>query len=257
MHLLVNARLAFRTRIAKKTTRHLHSLSHRSEPMKTRSKFKFLSRADIKEPSRIDWSAIKPHVVVNESIQASLILFALAIGALKLPMLLGLWMLELVIVTALTASFFPQRGRKRAALDVAKMIFMCGFLSVFLIACYTAAGGVLRFESWSALSAAALLALRLASSARDAKKAPDPKRAWAGAALARGAVVLLGMVLGIFAGFLLGLPLASALRYIAPDVAPDVALGLILLAVQVFFAVLLSTMSEEEFKGIVGNPYLD
>jgi hypothetical protein len=163
----------------------------------------------------------------------------------------------LIIVTALTASFYPQRGRKRASMDVAKMIFMCGFLSVFLIACYTAAGGVLRFESWSALSAAALLALRLASSARDAKKAPDPKHAWASAALARCTVVLLGMVLGIFAGFLLGLPLTSVLRHIVPDVAPDLAIGLMVLAVQVFFVALLSTMSEEEFKGIVGNPYMD
>jgi hypothetical protein len=208
--------------------------------MKTRKESKFLSRGDLKEPSRIDWHAVKPHVVANESLQASLILFTLAIGALKLPMLLGLWVLELVIVTALTASFYPQRGRRRALTDVVKVILACAFLSVFLIAAYFAGGGKLRLEWSAALSAAALLALRRAR-----------------AALARGAVVLTGMALGIFAGFFIGVPLAGALRHIAPDVAADLAIGLVLLSVQVFFAALLSTMSESEFKSVVANPYVD
>jgi hypothetical protein len=225
--------------------------------MKTLKEFKPLSSDNAKERRRIDWHAVKLHVVVNESLQASLILFTLAIGALKLPMLLGLWMLELVIVTALTASFYPQRGRRRALTDVVKVILACAFLSGFLIAAYFVGGGKLQLEWLAVLSAAALLALRLASTARNAKKKPDPKLAWAREALARGSVVLIGMTLGIFAAFFIGVPLAGALHHVVPNVAADLAIGLVLLSVQVFFAALLSTMSEAEFKSVVGNPYVD
>jgi hypothetical protein len=225
--------------------------------MKTRSKFKLLTRADTKEPSRIDWSAVKPHVVVNESIQASLILFTLAIGALKLPMLLGLWMLELIIVTALTASFYPQRGRWRAVGDVAKIVLFCAILSIFFVAIYLAAGGDLELSLLSVLSAAALLVLRLATSARDAKKQADPKLAWSGAALARGAVVVIGMFIGIFTAFLIGFPLASVLRDIVPNAAIDLGLGIALLPVQVILAIVLSTMSDEERNAIARDPYVD
>jgi hypothetical protein len=225
--------------------------------MKTRSKFRFLSRSDVKEPSRIDWSAVKPHLVVNESIQASLILFTLAIGALKLPMLLGLWMLEIVIVTALSASFYPERGRWRAAGDVAKIVLICAILSVFFLAIYLASGGDLELNSLSALSAAALLVLRLAISARDAKKHADPKLAWSGAALARGAVVVVGLFIGIFTAFLIGFPLASALRAIVPNSAIDLGLGIALLPVQVILAIVLSTMSDEERNAIARDPYVD
>ncbi len=206
--------------------------------------------------SRIDWSQAKLHVIANESIQATLILFALAIGTLQLPMLFGLWMLELVIITALSASFFPQRGRVRALMDVGKMVFLCAFLSVFLIGLYLAGKGQLRLEWWSILSAAALLCLRLATTARSAKQAPDPKIAWVKAATVRGGVVLIGMFLGIFA-CLPAIYVAGALYTVIQDVAPDVSLGLALLAVQLFLAVVASTMTEAELKEIARNPYID
>ncbi len=231
--------------------------THEYESMRNRKKFKFLSRGDLKEPSRIDWQAVKPHVVVNESLQASLILFTLAIGALKLPMLLGLWMLELVIVTALTASFYPERGRWRAVGDVAKIILFCAILSVFFLAIYLASGGDLGFDSLSVLAAAALLVLRLASSARDARKQADPKLAWSAAALARGAVVVIGMFIGIFTAFLIGFPLATVLRPVMPSAAIDLGLGVAILPVQVMLAIVLSTMTEEERNSIARNPYID
>jgi hypothetical protein len=207
--------------------------------------------------SKIEWDKVKPHVVVNESIQASLILFALAIGALKLPMLLGLWMLELVIVTALSASFYPQRGHVRALMDVIKIVLLCAALSVPLISFYLGSGGQLRLDALAVLSAMALLALRLASAARDAKKQPDPKRAWAKAALARGAVVMIGLFLGIFACLFAGLFISRALTHIVPNVAVDVGLGIVLLAVQVFLGAVMSTMTDAEFNAIAANPYID
>jgi hypothetical protein len=207
--------------------------------------------------SRINWDQVKPHVVVNEAIQASLVLFSLAIGALKLPMLFGLWMLELVILTALSSSFYPERGRRRALMDIVKMAFLCALFSVFLTFVYFAGKGRMGLEWWSILSAAALLALRLAVTARTAKQSPDPKLAWAKAALARGGVVWVSMFLGVFAGLLLGLPLVSALRLIAPDVAPDVGLGVVLLTLQVVLAAVMSTMSEAEVQEIAHDPYVD
>jgi hypothetical protein len=207
--------------------------------------------------SRIQWDQMKPHVVVNEAIQASLILFSLAIGALKLPMLLGLWMLELIILVALSSRFYPERGRGRALMDIGKMIFICAFLSIFLIAAYVAAGGKVQLESWSILSAAALLALRLAIAARNAKQSADPRLAWTKGVTLRGSVVVASMFVGVFAGFLLGLPIASLLRLMAPDVAPDVGLGIVLLALQVGLVAVMSTMSEAELQKIAGNPYID
>jgi hypothetical protein len=207
--------------------------------------------------SRIQWNQVKPSVVANEGLQVSLVLFSLAIGALKLPMLLLLWMLELVILTALSSSFYPERGRARALMDVVKIIFLCAFVSIFLILIYSASGGRVRLESWSVLSAAALLALRLAIAARSAKQSVDPKLAWTKAALVRGAVVVIGMFLGVFACFLVGLPLAGALQLLAPDVAPDVGLGVVLLATQIVLVAVLSTMSDAELREIAGNPYID
>jgi hypothetical protein len=207
--------------------------------------------------SRIQWNQVKPVVVVNEGIQASLVLFSLAIGALKLPMLLVLWMLELVILTALSSSFYPERGRARALMDIGKMVFLCAFVSVFLILIYFASKGRLQLEGWSVLSAAALLALRLAIAARNAKQSLDPKLAWTKAALFRGAVVVIGMFLGVFACFLIGLPLAGALRLVVPDVAADVGLGVVLLTIQILLVAVLSTMSDAELKEIAGNPYID
>ena len=125
------------------------------------------------------WQLMKPRVVVNEGIQAALVMFSLAMGFMKLPMLLGFWMLELVIVTALSASFYPQRGRRRAFVDVLKMIALCGFLSVFLLAVYFGiAKGSRVFEPSSIISAVAMLVLRTAMIARSAKSATDPALAW-------------------------------------------------------------------------------
>lgn len=207
--------------------------------------------------SRIQWDQVKPHVVVNEAIQASLILFSLAIGVLKLPMLLGLWMLELTILVTLSSRFYPERGRTRAMMDIGKMIFICAFLSIFLIAPYFASGGKVQLEWWSIVSAAALLALRLAIAARNAKQSADPKLAWTTGVTLRGSVVVVSMFVGVFAGFLLGLPIASLLRVAAPDVAPDVGLGIVLLTLQVGLVAVMSTMSEAELREIAGNPYID
>ncbi len=105
-------------------------------------------------------------------------------------------MLELVIVTALSASFYPQRGRRRAIMDVLKMIALCAFLGIFLLAMYFgAAKASMKFEPSSIVSAVAMLVLRIAMMARTARAATDPALAWANAALTRGAVVVIGLFL--------------------------------------------------------------
>ena len=83
--------------------------------------------------SSIDWKAVKPAVVLQEGMHVALTVFSLAIGALKLPVLLGLWMLELVIVSALSASFYPERGRRRALMDIVKIALSCVFLGIVLL----------------------------------------------------------------------------------------------------------------------------
>jgi hypothetical protein len=219
--------------------------------------------------SKIDWKLVKPQIVANEAIQASLILFTLAIGVMKLPMLFALWLLELIIVCALTTSFYPERRKMLALADIAKVTFafavlgvlFYGFFYVFLnirpMGSYFGADGELRSEFWSLLSAAALLALRLSYIARAAKKNPQPKLAWSRAAMARGVVVMVGMVLCVFPGVFLVLPLASALSYIVPNVAADLAMGIVVLTIQIFFVAMISTMSEAEFESVFGNPYVD
>ena len=117
----------------------------------------------------IQWQLMKPRVVVNEGIQAALVMFTLAMGFMKLPMMLGLWMLELVIVVALSSSFYPERGRRRAIMDVLKMIALCAFLSIFLLVMYFgAAKASMKFEPSSIVSAVAMLVLRMAMIARTA-----------------------------------------------------------------------------------------
>ena len=207
--------------------------------------------------SRINWKEVKPAVVLQEGMHATLTIFTLAIGALKLPMLLGLWMLELVIVAALSASFYPQRGRRRSLMEIVKIALLCAILGIFLLGAYVAAGGKFRLESWSVLTAGALLALRLASNARSAKQSPHPKLAWATTALQRNAVVLIGLFIGAFACIFPGIHIALALRYVVPDVAADLALGLVLLTIQLVLVAVMSTMTEAELRSIAGNPYLD
>jgi len=206
----------------------------------------------------IQWQLMKPRVVVNEGIQAALVMFTLAMGFMKLPMLLGLWMLELVIMTALSASFYPQRGRRRAIMDVLKMIALCAFLGIFpLVMYFGAAKASMKFEPSSIVSAVAMLVLRIAMIARTARAATDPALAWANAALTRGAVVVIGLFLGVFACFLPGMLIVGALRYVAPNVAPDVGMGLVLLVIQIGLVAVLSTMTEAELREIAGNPYID
>ena len=207
--------------------------------------------------SRIDWKAVKPAVVLQEGMHVALTVFSLAIGALKLPVLLGLWMLELVIVSALSASFYPERGRRRALMDIVKIALSCVFLGIVLLIAFDAAGGKFGLESWTLLTAAALLALRLALNARSAKRAPDPKLAWATTALQRNGVVVLGLAFGMIACFMPGMYIAIALSSVVPDVAADLALGLVLLTIQLMLVAVMSTMTDAELRRMAGNPYID
>ena len=201
---------------------------------------------------------MKPRVVLNEGIQAALAMFTLAMGFMKLPMLFGLWMLELVIVVALSSSFYPERGRRRAIMDVLKMTALCAFLSIFLLVIYFgAAKASMKFEPSSIVSAVAMLVLRIAMIARNAKAATDPALAWSNAALTRGAVVVIGLFLGVFACVLPGMIIVGLLTYVVPDVAADIGLGLVMLLIQVGLVAVLSTMTDAELREIAGNPYID
>jgi len=167
-----------------------------------------------------------------------------------------LWLLELVLVSALSGVFYPARTRRRVFFDVLKMLALCAFLAAFLIALYLGARGKVGLEPAAVLLSVGLLVLRMAMIARDAKAEKNPALAWADAALMRAAALLIGLFLGVFACLLPGLYVVGALHYVLPTVAADLGLGMVLLAIQVGLVAVLSTMSEAELRQIAGNPYL-
>ena len=210
--------------------------------------------------SRIEWSKVKPSAVRSELVELAVAVGLMVIGWLGLPGLLLAVMAELVVTVALTHRFHPQRGMRRHLGDVAKMLALTVFLSVFILAAYAAAGGFARgvfpdAREW--IGVPLLVLVRGLMLAHAARTAPDPRLHWAGAALMRGGALVVGSLLAAFTCFLGGIPLAGLLALVVPERAPDLGIGFVFLATTGIMAIILSTMSERELADIAGQPYLD
>lgn len=210
--------------------------------------------------SRIEWSKVKASVVRAELVELAVAVGLMAIGWLGLPGLLLAVMAELVVTVALTHRFHPQRGMRRHLADVAKMLVLTAFLSVFILAAYAAAGGFARgvLPDVRELIGVPLLVLaRCLMLSHEARTAPDPRLQWARGALLRGGALVVGSALSAFTAFLGGIPLAGLLTLYVPQRAPDLGIGSMFLATCGLMACILSTMSDREFAEIARQPYLD
>lgn len=207
----------------------------------------------------VAWNRINPGVALNEGVQAALTLASLATIWMTIPVLVGLWGLEVVVATALCASFFPQRGLRRALLDTLKILAVCVVTGVILG--LLAGAWNAKFDPMSMLSASALLILRIVPLARSAMRSPEPKITWTNAAMKHAGSVYAGLLVGTFLCLIPGLFIFVALQGILPDavaaVPVDARIGLVLILVQVAFAIYLSMMTEAELRAAVANPYAD
>jgi hypothetical protein len=210
--------------------------------------------------SRIEWSRVKPATLRAELVELVAALALIAMGWLSLPTLLLAVMAELVATVALSRHFYPQRGLRRHLQDVAKMFGLVIFLGIFIIAAYAGAGGFARGvvpAPQQLLGVLVLVAIRSVLLLLAARAAPDPRRYWAASALMRGGALMVGSLFAAFTCFLPGVLLAGWLAAVWPEHAADLVIAAIYLINIGVMACILSTMSEQEFAEIAGNPYLD
>ncbi len=210
--------------------------------------------------SRIDWKRVKTSTVVTEAVYLALALAMLVVGWMSFPLVLVLVAAEIVSTVALSALLYRERSASRHLVDVLKILALCAFCAIFLIAAYLGAGGFRNGSAFDLQDLAGLFALlgaRIGVIAFFARRSGDPRLHWAREALRRGGVLVIAMFLSIFACFIPGIPLAALLKLVWPEVAADVAIGGVLLSLQAVLAIVMSTMTEKELADIAQQPYLD
>ena len=210
--------------------------------------------------TRFDWRRVKATTMVIETVQLGLAVVALGLAWLSFPMLVALLIVELLLITVLSSTFYRDRAAGKHLIDALKMLFACAFCSVFLLAAYAGAGGFVegvRIAPYEFVVLALLIAARVAMVAVVAWRSSNRRLTWTRESLQRGGVVFIAMFIAAFACFLPGIPLAAALTPFWPDVAADLAVGGMLLLVQAGLACVMSTMTDQELAEISNNPYLD
>jgi len=210
--------------------------------------------------SRIEWKLVKISTVVTEAVYFALALVTLVLGWMSFPLVLLLVAAEIVATVALSALFFREHRGSKHLVDVLKILALCAFCAIFLLAAYLGAGGFRSgstFDPTGLALLAALLGARMGSIAFFARRSGNPRLHWTREALKRSGVLMITMFLSIFACFIPGVPLAALLTLALPAVATDVALGGVLLLIQGVLACVVSTMTEKELADIAQRPYLD
>jgi len=210
----------------------------------------------------------RPGAVVQEvfsHVVLAVIVIAGGIGYLGLLIML---LAEMLIVNLLTIALYPKRGLRRHLTDILKFFGFVVFLSIFVVATYSAAlespeETLVEFVDhllfdWSMLlwivgySAVHLTALFMYARTR-----PDPRLEWTRLALAQGAVTLVSFFILIFVVVLVGAPLAHAARWFTASVDTETILVILALGVRLGFALLITRMPESELASIAGSPYID
>ncbi len=209
--------------------------------------------------SRIDWARLKTSTIALELVQLVLALAAIALGWLNFPLLVLLLMVELVLIAGISAAFYPERSLRQHAGDTLRMLFLCGFCSIFLIASYAGAKGfqnglVLEPQGFAVL--VALIATRLIMVAISAWSSNQRRLIWAREVLLRGGVQVVTMFFAVFACFIPGLFVAGLLAPYWPEISADLGLGSVLLLIQAGLACVMSTMTDKELAEISNRPYI-
>ena len=210
--------------------------------------------------SRIDWKRLRTSTVVIEAVQLVLALVALALGWLSFPMLAALLIVEVLLITVMTAPFYRARAAGKHVADLFKVMFACAICSVFLGAAYAGAGGFnagVQVQPAEFAVLAGLVMARLSMIAVLAWHSSDRRLTWTRESLQRGGVVYVTLFFSAFACLLPGIPLTMALATLWPEVAADVGIGGALLLVQAGISCAMSTMSDRELAEISQQPYLD
>lgn len=214
---------------------------------------------------RIHWERLERATLLGIVWQGAVTFAVIAAGLTSFPLFLGVFILEILVVSALTSALYPSRGRRRLA-DAAKMLFLMLFLCVFLVPMYMATQEsrsllhdpveALGIGPVPVLVALLLMGLRVAWLWLQASRAPDRRLAWARHAAQGAAVNVITMFLAVFT-CMVAIVLAVLLDALGAGNAGDIAFGLVFVLTNAALAAVMGTMSEEELKGIVANPYID
>ncbi len=209
-----------------------------------------------------------PGKVKREAIaHASLLLAAWfgGLGHLGLAMLLTA---EIVVVGALSAFVYPQRGLGRHLADTLSLGGVAGFLLAFVLLLSAPVLGPEGSDGLEVATTAILditpgvLAWGVAGSAAhlvamlvQARQAREPRAAWVDLALVNASVTLIWLFLLIPASLLLGPPL-RLLTTVNPNAGADGAFVLLSVGLRFAVALFMSRMPAEERAAVAANPYM-
>lgn len=193
--------------------------------------------------------------------------FAIATGIGYLGLML-VFAVELLLGNLVSAGMYPERGLRRHAGDLVKFVLAMGLLLVFVVLTYAMgtqhgnaaadfpavlpddANGTLR---WSIAFAVVSIMARYFI----ARRAPDPKFAWARAVLVQNAATFVTLLLMIFVAAFAGATLQEAADLFDIQAPLDAALIVVTAGMRLFFALLVSRMPEREMRDIAHRPYAD
>lgn len=214
---------------------------------------------------KIHWERLE-RATVHGIVWQGVVTFAvIAFGLTSFPLFLIAFMLEILVVSALTGLLYPGRGMRRVS-DAFKSIFIMLFLCIFLVPMYLATqesesplldpAAVLGIGTVPVAVAVSVMGVRLAVLWQRAKRMPDQRVAWARYAVQSASVNVITMFLGVFTA-MIALVLAPLLTTLGLPNAGDIAFGLVFVVTNSILAAIMGTMTEEELKEIVANPYID
>lgn len=192
--------------------------------------------------------------------------FAIVAGLGYLGLML-VFVAELVLGNLVSAALYPERGLRRHLWDLLKFLGAMGFLLVFVFATYSAASGTKLDDAglWKNLgvgmgavkAAVAFAAVHVAVLYALARRAKDPRVAWAKSVLMQNGATLVMLFFIIFIAVFAAPLLIGAAYLVGVEASPDRVLIVLAAAVRLFFALLLTRMPERELLDIARAPYID
>ena len=209
----------------------------------------------------------RPLVAVQEVLfHVLLAAFALWAGIGYLGLML-VFAAEMFLGNLVSVAVYPERGLRRHAWDLVKFVLAMGFLFVFVLATYAIARGgmqspadlmeAVRLERDAAGASAAFAAAHTGVLYFIARRAPDPKFAWARSVLVQNAATFVTMLLMIFVAAFAGAALSGVAEWWNSTAPIDAALIVLTAGMRLFFALLVSRMPEREMRDIAHQPYID
>lgn len=204
-------------------------------------------------------------------VASNAVLLALTIAAgLPYVVVLVMLALELVVLQIATIGFYRERGLGRHFLDLAKMLGGLVFILFFGIVTFgiaaeggngqalaTGFAGFASADTTALVAGAAWIVGQAIWSLMEARRQPDPQRAWTESTLKEAAVTFLAIVFVVFAAGIAGRPLVAAFSTLDPRITADHVVATLLVLVRLFFALVAASMPAPVNAEIARNPYVD